>query len=116
MNESIWNTETDKERGGSVCVCVTFLEAFDLLVGERGAIPLKFPLETQTHLRILVARWIVVRIAVRDVAVLAICFEDQIKIQFIQSIPTTISRDIYCDVDCDTDQSIIPILVIISII
>ena len=52
----------------------TFLKTFNLLVGEGGAIALELPLETQPHLRVLVARRIVqVRVAVGDVAVVAIC-------------------------------------------
>lgn len=64
----------------------TFLETFNLLVGEGGAIALELPLETQPHLRVLVARRIVqVRVAVGDVAIVAICWrktiEDSIQFQ-----------------------------------
>lgn len=52
----------------------TFFETFNLLVGEGGAIALQLAFETQPHLRILVARRVVqVGIAVRDVAIVAIC-------------------------------------------
>lgn len=58
-----------------LCFVLTFLEALDLLVGEGSAVALQLPLETQPHLRILVARRVMqVRIAVRDVAIVAIHF------------------------------------------
>lgn len=57
----------------------TFFEALNLLVGEWGAIALQFALETEPHLRILVARRSsaahMIRSAVRHVSISAICID-----------------------------------------
>ena len=45
---------------------LTFLEAVYLLVREGSSVALQFPLQPQPHLRILVARGVVLRITVRS--------------------------------------------------
>lgn len=58
----------------------TFLEALDLLVREGGAVALELALEPEPHLRVLVAGRVVhVRVAVGDVAVVAVCEAGRVK-------------------------------------
>ena len=42
----------------------TFFELFDLFVGERRPVPLKFPLQSQSELGVLVSAGVVFTVAV----------------------------------------------------